>query len=239
MTCMDLCFRILIHLLESDPLFANCQTCCKKNGQVWQLNTTKNIVSYIRHFLHFAILYNNKAKYATILRYSTRRNLQMRMQLLQDISLLKNRDIVWQRIKQVFIFPTHQTLCPIHNTGHSLNKCTSFRIKPIAFRKKILKDKGICFECCTGFHLAANCSNLISCEIYKGRNHPTALHVVSDSHRWQKSHDREQAERTFEVTPYNIQKSSHIVRRYVVNPSQDNHVQKRCQFACIHRANHQ
>lgn len=46
------------------------------------------------------------------------------------------------------------------------------------------------------------CSQLfqfnVKCEICKGRNHPTALHVVSDSHRWQKSHGGEQAERTFE-----------------------------------------
>lgn len=101
-------------------------------------------------------------------------------------------------------------VCLIHNTGHSLNKYRSFRMKPMAIRKKILKDKGICFKCCAGFHFAANCSNSISCEICKGRNHPTALHVVSDSHRWQKSHGREQADRSFkndavqntEVKPY-------------------------------------
>lgn len=90
------------------------------------------------------------------------------------------------------------SVCPIHNTGHSLNKCRSFRMKPMAVRKKILKDKGICFKCCAGYHIAANCSSSILCEICKGRNHPTALHVVSDSHRWQKSHGGEQADRTFE-----------------------------------------
>lgn len=155
----------------------------------------------------------------------------MGMHLLQDIRHKPSEKQGYRATTNkiyLHISNSPDSVCPIHNTGHSLNKCRSFRMKPMAFRKKILKDIGICFKCCAGFHLAANCSNLISCEICKGRNHPTALHVVSDSHRWQKSHSGEQAERTFEVTPYKIQKSSHIVRKYVGNPSQDNHVQKWC-----------
>lgn len=90
------------------------------------------------------------------------------------------------------------TVCPMHNTGHSLNKCRSFRTKPMAVRKRFLKDKGICYKCCAGFHLAAKCSTVISCEICNGKNHPTALHAVSEHNRGQTSHGGEQADRTFE-----------------------------------------
>jgi hypothetical protein len=68
-------------------------------------------------------------------------------------------------------------VCPIHNIGHSLNKCRSFRAKPMAVRKRFLSEKGICYRCCAGLHMATNCYTVVSCEICKGKK-PTQLHFM-------------------------------------------------------------
>ncbi|XP_063397214.1 uncharacterized protein LOC134681506 [Mytilus trossulus] len=69
--------------------------------------------------------------------------------------------------------------CPIHNTNHTLNKCRAFRNKPIDERRKLLKDKNICFRCCeSNTHIQRNCpsSGTVKCDICSS-NHATALHV--------------------------------------------------------------
>ncbi|VDI77363.1 Hypothetical predicted protein [Mytilus galloprovincialis] len=69
--------------------------------------------------------------------------------------------------------------CPIHNTNHTLNKCRAFRKKPIDERRKLLKDKNICFRCCeSNTHIQRNCpsSGTVKCDICIS-NHATALHV--------------------------------------------------------------
>ncbi|CAC5415645.1 unnamed protein product [Mytilus coruscus] len=68
--------------------------------------------------------------------------------------------------------------CPIHITNHTLNKCRAFRNKPIDERRKLLKDKNICFGYCeSNTHIQRNCpsSGTVQCDICKS-NHATALH---------------------------------------------------------------
>ncbi|XP_069133222.1 uncharacterized protein [Argopecten irradians] len=73
-----------------------------------------------------------------------------------------------------------QTLCPIHNTKHSLNQCRPFRIQPIGERKDLLFKKGLCFRCCgMEKHLARDCTASVRCELCNVTDHPTALHVSS------------------------------------------------------------
>ena len=40
------------------------------------------------------------------------------------------------------------TVCPIHHTGHTLNKCRVFRLKPLSEREDFVKENCFCFKCC-------------------------------------------------------------------------------------------
>ena len=67
--------------------------------------------------------------------------------------------------------------CPLHNTNHSLNKCKGFRMKSLEERRKILKEKNICFRCCeTTSHKQRDCNETVKCEECRSTSHPTALH---------------------------------------------------------------
>ena len=71
-------------------------------------------------------------------------------------------------------------LCPIHNTGHSLNDCRSFLSKPEKEKKEFLFINGLCFKCCeTNEHRARDCSSNPKCKICNQFGHATALHVDS------------------------------------------------------------
>ena len=39
-------------------------------------------------------------------------------------------------------------MCPIHRTKHTLNTCRAFKAKSIEERRKLLRQKNICFNCC-------------------------------------------------------------------------------------------
>ncbi|XP_060074446.1 uncharacterized protein LOC132554162 [Ylistrum balloti] len=67
--------------------------------------------------------------------------------------------------------------CHLHNAqGHSLSTCRSFRSKPLTVRKKFIKDKGLCFKCCSSNHKAEACNQEVCCDVCK-KPHLTALHI--------------------------------------------------------------
>ena len=71
--------------------------------------------------------------------------------------------------------------CAFHHVGgHTLNSCRTFQSKPIAVRKKFLRDKNICYKCCLeSTHLARDCTMKVVCHRCKGA-HATALHMDRD-----------------------------------------------------------
>ena len=71
----------------------------------------------------------------------------------------------------------HTPMCPLHETGHSLNSCRAFQKKTIQERKEFIRSRGICFKCCDEKHLAKDCQKKIMCNLCKETGHATALHV--------------------------------------------------------------
>lgn len=68
-------------------------------------------------------------------------------------------------------------LCPLHNKPHALRKCRTFRNKPIEERKTYLKEKNICFRCCSSTkHRAKDCDKEIVCRECGSKTHTSALH---------------------------------------------------------------
>ncbi|XP_062602313.1 uncharacterized protein LOC134264026, partial [Saccostrea cucullata] len=69
--------------------------------------------------------------------------------------------------------------CPIHPKDfHALNKCRTFRIKPMKERTDILVRHGICFKCCNSTeHFSRNCNEKVTCSVCASDAHPSALHV--------------------------------------------------------------
>lgn len=68
-------------------------------------------------------------------------------------------------------------LCPLHNKPHALIKCRTFRSKPIEERKTYLKEKNICYRCCSSTkHRAKDCDKEIICRECGSRTHTSALH---------------------------------------------------------------
>ncbi|XP_061190337.1 uncharacterized protein LOC133198227 [Saccostrea echinata] len=75
------------------------------------------------------------------------------------------------------------TICPLHKTNHSLNKCHQFREKSLQDRLEFLRSKGLCFKCCgQRSHLAKDCRSNMMCSVCKATNHPTALHIHIPTH---------------------------------------------------------
>lgn len=67
--------------------------------------------------------------------------------------------------------------CPLHNKPHPLRKCRGFRSKSLDVRKAYLKEKDICFRCCTTCnHQAKDCRKDVQCRECNSDRHPTALH---------------------------------------------------------------
>lgn len=66
---------------------------------------------------------------------------------------------------------------PIHRKPHPLRNCKGFSAMLYKDRKKLLKNKGICFHCCTSAtHLARDSDVKISCTECLSERHVTALH---------------------------------------------------------------
>ncbi|XP_033755669.1 uncharacterized protein LOC117338425 [Pecten maximus] len=87
-----------------------------------------------------------------------------------DISSKQHRDNNSTFVKE-------DKFCPHHNVGgHDLGSCRSFLAKPISVRKKFVRDKNICFNCCESSNHRANaCNKEVRCERC-GSRHATALH---------------------------------------------------------------
>ncbi|XP_059369650.1 uncharacterized protein LOC132107551 [Carassius carassius] len=67
-------------------------------------------------------------------------------------------------------------LCLLHYKPHSLRKCRGFRAKTLDDRKAILKEKNICYKCCSYVnHMTKDCNTSVHCNECKS-HHITALH---------------------------------------------------------------
>ncbi|XP_072892771.1 uncharacterized protein [Hemitrygon akajei] len=67
--------------------------------------------------------------------------------------------------------------CPLHNKPHPLKKCRTFREKPLEERKALLKEKRICFNCCSSTsHLAKECTIAVKCPECNSTKHDGAMH---------------------------------------------------------------
>ncbi|XP_047447617.1 uncharacterized protein LOC125012056 [Mugil cephalus] len=67
--------------------------------------------------------------------------------------------------------------CPLHDKPHPLKKCRTFRNKSIDDRKAFLKQKGICFKCCSSTsHVAKDCKSSVKCFECESTYHDAAMH---------------------------------------------------------------
>ncbi|XP_061922069.1 uncharacterized protein LOC133662256 isoform X1 [Entelurus aequoreus] len=67
--------------------------------------------------------------------------------------------------------------CPLHNKPHPLKRCRTFRNKYLDDRKAFLKEKGICFKCCSSVsHLAKHCQSSVRCYECGSAHHEAAMH---------------------------------------------------------------
>ncbi|XP_042281759.1 uncharacterized protein LOC121906755 [Thunnus maccoyii] len=67
--------------------------------------------------------------------------------------------------------------CPIHSKPHPLKRCKAFRAKNLEERKTFLKERGICFRCCSSTtHFAKDCQNAVKCMECESTYHDSAMH---------------------------------------------------------------
>ncbi|XP_072926512.1 uncharacterized protein [Hemitrygon akajei] len=67
--------------------------------------------------------------------------------------------------------------CPLHNKPHPLKRCRTFREKPLEERMALLKEKRICFKCCSSTsHFARECTIAVKCPECNSTNHDGAMH---------------------------------------------------------------
>ena len=70
--------------------------------------------------------------------------------------------------------------CPLHDKPHPLKKCRTFRNKSIDDRKAFLKQKGICFKCCSSTsHVTKDCKSSVKCFECEGTYHDAAMHPLA------------------------------------------------------------
>ena len=76
-------------------------------------------------------------------------------------------------------------VCPIQKSKHTLNTCRAFKSKPIDERRKLLRQKNLCFKCCESDKHTKSACKLVTKYLDCGSSsHPTALHIVKpDSHQ--------------------------------------------------------
>lgn len=84
--------------------------------------------------------------------------------------------------------------CPIHEKSkHSLNKCRSFRLRPLDERRTFIKENGHCFRCCgPRKHIRTKCRETVLFSVCKATDHPSALHqYLAASLATRKNHEGE------------------------------------------------
>lgn len=77
-------------------------------------------------------------------------------------------------------FKSEVPVCVIHKgpgVKHSVSDCRVFKLKPIEERRKILREHGFCFRCCSGTLRKAGCKEDIKCKNCGSGYHTTLLHV--------------------------------------------------------------
>ncbi|XP_047445286.1 uncharacterized protein LOC125010584 [Mugil cephalus] len=78
--------------------------------------------------------------------------------------------------------------CPLHCKPHPLRKCRLFRNKSLEERKSLLKDKYVCFRCCSSInHMAKDCNVPLKCRECGSETHTTALHPEPLPLKWKNS----------------------------------------------------
>ena len=67
--------------------------------------------------------------------------------------------------------------CPIHlKDFHALNKCRTFRCKPMKERTDMLVKHGICFKCCNSAeHFSRNCNENVTCSVCASNSHQLSM----------------------------------------------------------------
>lgn len=77
--------------------------------------------------------------------------------------------------------------CLLHRKPHSLTQCRAFRAKPIAERKSLLKQHGVCYRCLASTqHMAKDCRSAVKCSECNSERHLSALHVGLSPERGEK-----------------------------------------------------
>ncbi|XP_069140958.1 uncharacterized protein [Argopecten irradians] len=74
---------------------------------------------------------------------------------------------------------TSERCCPIHpeSSTHSLEDCREFLRRTLSDRRQFLKDKSICYKCCSSDkHIRKDCNVQVKCSECGSRKHITALH---------------------------------------------------------------
>lgn len=69
-------------------------------------------------------------------------------------------------------------VCAIHKdpgVKHSVSDYRVFRLMPIEERKEILRENGLCFRCCSGTHIKADCKENIKCKDCGSGYHTASL----------------------------------------------------------------
>ena len=54
--------------------------------------------------------------------------------------------------------------CTLCSKTHDLDECAKFLKKPFEDRRDFIKEKGLCFGCCSPEHVAKHCRNKRSCK---------------------------------------------------------------------------
>ena len=68
--------------------------------------------------------------------------------------------------------------CVVHKLSHPLSKCGAFRAMPLAGRKTLHSQQGICFHCLASTnHLVKDCTVQVKCSECHSDNHVAALHA--------------------------------------------------------------
>ncbi|XP_071950844.1 uncharacterized protein [Antedon mediterranea] len=71
--------------------------------------------------------------------------------------------------------PPKGSMCPIHNTSHSLVECRQFRGKTLEEKSELIKEHRLCFRCLKPNHRSRNCKSQVKCEKCE-KPHLTIMH---------------------------------------------------------------
>ncbi|KAI3352353.1 hypothetical protein L3Q82_005321 [Scortum barcoo] len=106
--------------------------------------------------------------------------------------------------------------CPLHNKPHPLKKCRTFRNKLLDERKAFLKEKEICFKCCSSdTHLAKDCRSTVKCTECDSTNHDSVMHPGPPPQMNKDPPPAEEDGVEGENQPDNVQRKPQMQEQYV------------------------